>query len=137
MIRWTLSPRDPSAAFQRAVDPTPHVNPLHLHLKFRVELSPTQRKLKKTIWFIRCDEYEGLASSEYGMLICTITLSIMIYMYTCHITPRRRSRGSAWLCHLTLHATSHPRGSHAKTNPFLPLFNRFKFLKIKNKFQKI
>ena len=71
VIRWTLSPRDPRAAFQCVVDPTPRVNPCHLHLKYCVELSPTQRILKKAIWFIRCDEYEGLASSEHGMLICT------------------------------------------------------------------
>ena len=85
VIWWTLSPRDSRAVFQRAIDPTPHVNPRHQHLKYCVELSPTRRKLKKTIQFIRCNEYEGLASSEYGMHICSITLSNKIYiMYTSH-----------------------------------------------------
>ena len=36
--------------------------------------------------------------------------------------PRRRLRGSAWLCHVALRAMSHPRGSPAK---IIPLFINF------------
>ena len=59
VIRWASSPRDPRSVFQRTVDPTPCVSPRHLHLKNRVELSPTREKLKKRDWFIRCDGLEG------------------------------------------------------------------------------
>ena len=48
------------------------------------------------------------------MLICTITLSNMIYMYTRHIAPLKRSRGSAWLFHVAPSATLHPRGPARK-----------------------
>ena len=59
VIRWASSPCDPCSIFQRTVDLTPCVSPRHLHLKNRVELSPTQEKLKKRDWFIRCDGLEG------------------------------------------------------------------------------
>ena len=52
-----------------------------------------------------------------------------IYMYTCHIAPRRHSRWSTWLCHVALHATSHPRGSRAKINSLFALFKLFLILK--------
>ena len=58
VIRWASSPRDPRSVFQRTVDPTPCVSPCHMHLKNRVELSPTREKLKKRYWFIRCDALE-------------------------------------------------------------------------------
>ena len=70
---------------------------------------------------------------KYCMLICNITLilRVNINMHT-RVTsaPRNRSRGSAWLCHVALHATSHPRGSRMKNKPlfviFFNFFNRFK-----------
>ena len=93
VIRGTLSPHDRRVVFKHAVDPTPCVNPHHLCIKYRVELSPTQRKLKKTIRFITCDEYEGLASSKYGMLICTITLSNKYIFSKRHIASHRRHVG--------------------------------------------
>ena len=58
-------------------------------------------------------------NSDYGMLICTITLIFTININT-HVTsvPCRRSRGPAWRCHVARSATSHPRGSRVKINPF-------------------
>ena len=40
VIGWTLSPRDPRADFQRAVDPTPLPSPRVLHLKTVWNLVP-------------------------------------------------------------------------------------------------
>ena len=84
-IRWTASPPDRRASIVLHLIERSSFSHVICIFKNRVELSPTRRKSKKTIWFIRCDEYEGLASFEYGMLICTITLSNKIYiMYTSH-----------------------------------------------------
>ena len=58
VIRWASSPRDLGSIFQLTVDPTPCISPRHLHLKNRVELSPTRRNLKERIGFIRCDGLE-------------------------------------------------------------------------------
>ena len=65
---------------------------------------------------------------NYRMPIYTITLYNMSkYTYGPRVTsaPRRRSRGSAWLYHVALRATSHPRGSRAKLNPLFILFLNF------------
>ena len=59
-------------------------------------------------------------NSEYGMLICTITLIITINI-NMHVTsvPRMRSLGPAWHFHVAQSATSHLRGTRTKINPFL------------------
>ena len=58
-------------------------------------------------------------NSDYGMLICTITLifTININMNVTFV-PCRRSRGPTWCCHVAQSAMSHPRGSRVKINPF-------------------
>ena len=131
VIQSTTSPHDPRALIGEPLIRCSSFGQVIRVLKLHVELSPTREKLKEKVTFITCDEYIGLASSEYRMLICTITLSIMIYMYMCHIAPRRRSHGSAWLCHVALRGMSPPRESRAKIYPLLFFFNCFKQFKLK------
>ena len=120
VIWWTTSPHDPRALIGEPSIRCSSFGFVTCTQNSRVELSPTRRKLKKRKWFIRCDDYEGLASSEYGMLICTITLINKIYLlYTRHIVPRRRRMGPRGA------ATSHPHGSRAKISPFFLFFNYF------------
>ena len=51
----TRSTRDIPHAF----DPTHHLRPRRVQLKIRVEHSPTRRKWKRMLGYIRCDEIKG------------------------------------------------------------------------------
>ena len=64
-------------------------------------------------------------------------LQVNINMHT-RVTSAtcKHSRGSAWLCHMALRGTSHPRGSTQKINLFLPFFNCFNHLKSKINLEK-
>ena len=53
--QWTASLRDPRTLIGAPFDPTPHLYPRVLQLKFRVELSTTRKKLMKTIGYILSD----------------------------------------------------------------------------------
>ena len=57
--RWSARPRDRRADFRCASDPTPNLAPCGLQLKHCVGLSPTLKKLRKTVRFIRSGGYEG------------------------------------------------------------------------------
>ena len=65
-------------------------------------------------------------NSDYEMLVCTISLIITINT-NMQVTsaPRRRSRGPAWRCHMAWSATSYPRRSRVKINPFMLIKNYF------------
>ena len=71
-------------------------------------------------------------------------LRVNINMHTlhlCHAGARVGPRGSVWLCHVALRATSHPRESCTINTPFFALFlinlNDFKIKINSDKFQKI
>ena len=63
---------------------------------------------------------KGLASSDNrdAYMYYNPILRVNINMHTrVTFVSRRRSSGSAWLCHVALRATSHPRGSRAINKP--------------------
>ena len=57
-------------------------------------------------------------------------LRVNINMHTSH--PCHAGARSAWLCHVALRATSHPRGSRAIITPFLLILIDLNSFKIEN-----
>ena len=131
-IRWTASTPDRRASIALQLIQRSSFGHVSCTFKYRVELSPTREKLEGRVG-IQCGAIIRVSlNSDYGMLICTISLIITINI-NMHVTsaPRRRSRGSAWRCHVALSATSHPRGPTRILTPFSSSFNCFNHLKTK------
>ena len=82
-------------------------------------------KKKANARVYKMQKNKGLASSDNrdAYMYYNPILRVNINIHT-RVTsaPRRRSRGSAWLSHVALHATSHPGGSRAKNKSLFYLF---------------
>ena len=118
-------------------DPTQRDWPRHLHLRNRVELSPTPEKLKASVSLKGATDLSISLNPNYRMLICTITNIFTININNTHVTPRRV--GVAWACVALPHgpkchvASTWPR---ANKSPFLLYWKSFLTFKNRKLIQK-